>query len=242
MKSKLVHALTWLAMPFTSMAAEAPDPSATEDPATIQTDIQDDWTANLGTGVQIGGQGIGAHLSYNLLPSLYFKMEGNYAGYEDSITVDSIDYDGEIDFSNFGITTNYLPFGESGFKIIGGIFFSPSTIDGTASAEGEKIGLGDNTYTFKKNDAIHASLEYNVVVPYIGIGWDWVFGESQNYVIAMDLGVSYLGDPDVTMTGTGQFADKSIQSDINKEEAKLRSDAEDYTFLPTMKLSFTYRF
>lgn len=197
----------------------------------------------LGLGTQVGTQGVGLHLTYNFSRSFYLKLEGNYFDYSDDVDIDGVDYDGDLDFSNLGITANYLPFESSGFRVTLGAFFGQNKFSGTASGAGQNVDLNGTNYTLGANDSLRGSVEYDSINPYIGIGWDWAFGESQNIILGLDLGVSYLGDPNSSVTATGPFSTTpNFNTNLQAERQTFQNDIEDYKFYPVVKLSLTYRF
>ena len=115
-------------------------------------------------------------------------------------------------------------------------------LDGSASSVGTTIDINGTDYDLADGDRLDAGIEYNAVTPYLGLGWDFCFGAEKSWVLGIDLGVLYMGEPDVTLVGVGALADAAVEDDINAELASIREDIEDYTFLPVVKIGFTYRF
>ena len=195
-----------------------------------------------GLGIQAGIQGVGLHARYDLNERLYFKLEGNYFQYDDDFDISGIRYSGEIDFSNFGLTANYLPF-ENGFRITAGAYFGNNEANGVASGSGQSVNIGDNNYILAPGDRLNGTVAYNQFAPYLGIGWDFEFGDTSAFVFGVDLGVLYLGEPDTTVTASGPItAAPGFGADLQKEQALFADDVENYQFLPVLKLSLTYRF
>jgi hypothetical protein len=229
------------AMPA-SLSAGVDTPAA---PSSIHETTQSDWTCGLGVGTQVSTQGVGLRLTYNLNPSIYLALEGNYFEYSDfSREVDGVDYNAEFDASNLGLTLNYLPIEGSGFRLTGGVFISNNEGSGKADGLGQSVELDNTTYILGAGDSLGAEVEYNTVYPYVGIGWDWTLGASQNYILGVDLGVTYLGEPDATLTGTGVlFAPGSPGASSLAAAQQDFSDAvKDFSFFPVLKISLTYRF
>jgi len=242
MKLQQTAALAFLALAFHapafpgSTATYAPPPAT---PSTVSS--TGDWTSAWGVGAQIGIQGAGIHLRYDLNPSFYLRLEGNLIGMDDEFTVEDVDFSGDIDFSNLGLTINYLPFANSGFRITAGAFFGQNEANGRG--EGGTAEFNGHYYTLSANDTVQASLEYDSFNPYLGIGWDWTFGAENNFVLGLDLGVAYMGNPEITVNSTGIYANNAA---FNADVAQYQKDAEDFLedwqFLPVVKLSFTWRF
>lgn len=218
-------------------------PVTASQPAPVPTTAPgDDWCAQWGLGIQAGTQGAGLHLRYDLNPSLYFKLEGNYMGWKDEIEVDDITYKGDLDFGNIGLTANYLPFAGYGFRLTAGAFFGKNEFDGESTSTGT-LELNGTTYPITSADKLMGTVEYDTFNPYLGIGWDWALGEKKNFIIGLDAGVSYLGEPTTTLTATGTLATiPGITADLDAERIAFQDDLEDFQFYPVLKLSFTYRF
>ena len=209
----------------------------------VQAASQGDWMCGFGTGVQAGTQGFGINLSYNIVPSFYLKLEGNYFRYNRSFNISDIDYEGNVDLSNVGLTGNYLPFEGSGFRVTAGAFFSHNEITGSTKGAGQQVNVNGTTYTLQPADSIEETAKWNACDPYLGVGWDWAFGEKQNLVLGLDLGVSYIGSPSTSVTGTGRFATNPVaMADLVAEQANVQDDLSRYKFYPVVKVSFTYRF
>lgn len=213
-----------------------------ESKATIMTkaDTGSTLSERLGYGAQFGVQGAGLHLRYDAAEQFYIRLDTNYLQYDDSFEVDDIDYTGELDFSNVGLLANWLPFSNIGLRITGGAFVGPLQLDGSAGGVGNTIDINGTNYLLGANDQLNTSIEYNTVNPYLGIGWDFAFGAEKNWVLGIDLGVLYMGEPDVSLVGTGALA--AATADINAELDSIREDLEDYNFLPVVKIGLTYRF
>lgn len=215
---------------------------STAAPSPIQSTAEGDWACGLGAGFQLGTQGAGLHLTYSLNENFYLSLEGNYMEYNHTFNIDDVDYDGELNMSNLGLTGNYLPFG-SGFRVTGGVFFGQNDLNGTASGAGQVVEVNDINYTLGAGDSLHGSAGWNNCTPYLGVGWDWALGAEQNFILGLDLGVLYMGSADATLTGTGIFAaGGSAAADLQAEADTFENDVEDYKFYPVLKLSLTYRF
>lgn len=201
------------------------------------------WLTNrFGIGAQLGVQGAGLHLRYDVSEKFNLRLEGNYFKYDDTFEVEDIDYSGEFDFSNVGLLANWLPITGSGFRITGGAFAGALQLDGSASSVGTTIDINGTEYDLNAGDRLDAGIEYNDVTPYLGLGWDFCFGSDKSWVLGIDLGVLYMGEPDVSLVGAGALADPAATADIDAELDSIREDVEDYTFLPVVKIGLTYRF
>ncbi len=239
MKKSQTYLLLVLAVPSAAFAGMSPAENA---PQPIQSTSQGDWMTGIGIGGQIGTQGVGLHLTYNINPSLYFGLDGNYFDYSRKFNLKGEDYDGRLDYSNIGFTANYLPIADSGFRITGGTFFGRNIFRGLYKGAGKTGTFNGNKYALNAGDDIHSEITSATFNPYLGLGWDWALGTDHNIVVGLDLGVSYLGEPDVKFTGKGQFSSGQAATDIAAEQDKIQNDISAYKFYPVAKISVTYHF
>lgn len=219
----------------TTTTANGPTPAPT-------TATGGDWYSQWGLGIQAGTQGVGLHVRYDLNPSLYFKLEGNYVGFKDSYDIDDITFDGDLDFSNIGLTANYLPFAGHGFRLSAGAYFGQNEFTGTVSGGGT-VDLNGTTYLLGARSSVTGKVDCDTFNPYLGIGWDWALGEEKNYIISLDAGVSYLGKPTTSLTASGPVTlTPGFQADLAAQQNSFQDAADKIEFYPVLKLSFTYRF
>lgn len=242
---------TFAAIVITTSTASAGQTPMTTSPTPaddmkIHSHFGGDWLSDIGVGAQFGTLGAGIHFDYHLpMAPVYLRLSGNYFEFSDTLDLDDIDYDGDIKLSTLGLTVNYLPFGDRGFKIIAGGYFGQNQFSGRATARDNQgaVTVGDNQYVFGPADSIIGTASFNTFTPYVGIGWDWVFGPNDNYVFGIEAGVRFMGSADVTLRGTGQFAEgQPAFADLNAEQRNFEQDIEDYKYYPVLNLSFTYRF
>ena len=201
--------------------------------------LSDGW----GLGAQAGIQGVGLHLRKDIGSRLYLKLEGNYFDYSDDVEIDDIDFDGHLDFSNVGLTLNWLPFESSGFRITGGAYHGNNSFRGRATSAGKTVDINGTDYRIGPGDFVRGSVEFDSISPYFGIGWDWLLGANDQFTLGLDLGVLYLGDPSVKLATSPTIGGMPVPgADLEAERRDIASEIEDYKFLPVLKVSFTYRF
>jgi hypothetical protein len=226
-------------MTSTTVRAGELAPAETAPPPSTEPSAFD---GRFGAGAQVGFQGIGLHARYDLTGWCYLRLEGNYFEYDDSFDADGIDYDGELDLSNLGLTANFLPFA-NGFRITAGGYFGNNEFTGIARGAGTSLDIGDTDYVLNPGDSVTGTIEYNSFNPYLGVGWDFVFGSGSNFVFGIDVGVLYLGEPEADLSAAGGITRiPGFADDLRREETLVEDDVSDWEFAPVLKLSFTYRF
>ncbi len=219
-------------------------------PASTTTSVaettEDSWfNGEFGVGTQAGFHGIGLHLRYDVTDQFYLRLEGNYFQLDYDDEIDGVDYEGKLDFSNVGLLANYMPFA-GGFRVTGGVFGGALEADASGRGAGNVVEVDDIDYVLGATDSLHANVEYSSFSPYLGIGWDFVLGAEQNWIIGLDVGVLYIGEADVEIKGEGELFGSGInqitEAELDAERESLESELSGYEFLPVFKLSLTYRF
>lgn len=101
-------------------------------------------------------------------------------------------------------------------------------VDGTISPS-SSVQIGDSTYTSADVSTLHGILASKKHAPYVLIG----FGKhtATGVGLFLDLGAAFLGDPNVTLSATGNPAivgSSVFQSQLRAEETKVRNDSGTY--------------
>ncbi len=118
----------------------------------------------------------------------------------------------------------------SGFRIGGGMLFKPDDPSLTGSLTGSaSIDIGGTTYTATDVAEVKGTLESKSSAPYVLIG----FGKHTKSGIGLflDLGVAMLGDPEVSLTATGDPAvvgSATFQTRLRQEEQTIEDDFGSY--------------
>lgn len=203
-----------------------------------------DFLNNFGIGAHAGTQGFGGHLTYDINEKLYLRGEFNLFSFtEEDLELDDIIYDGELDLSSFGVTLNYVPW-ESGFRVSAGLFSLDNTVSIDANAADQELTIGDTVFdTGGLNDRAFGEAGFDTIAPYVGIGVDLEFGRRDQWAFSVDLGVLFVGEPDVDFRVEGTAIEAAItEADIQAEEDSISDDIEAFQFYPVFKIGLTYRF
>jgi hypothetical protein len=215
-----------------------------------------DWIKNIspaksdnswGAGVSVSTLGLGGHITYEINEKFYIKGALKAISYDKDLDLGNVNYDGELDFLSFGLTGNYLPFADSaagkGFRISFGAYTVSNDISIDTSSPGQSINIGGLiSYTLQAGDSITGDVSYPEFAPYLGLGWDWQWGEEKQYILSLDAGVLFLGSPDVNLTPNSAILGSVPFVTLNNEEQDIIDDLEDFPFYPVISLGFTWKF
>ena len=195
-------------------------------------------TLGLGGGVGVGiSDTVSARLGYTAL------------NINHDIDTDNVDYKGKFKFGGAEALLDWHPFASS-FRVTGGVVFSRNKIDVDAKLNQATVDINDTTYAVSDIGSLKGSVKFKSTVPYLGIGWGNVAGKDGNFHFVADIGVEFLGSPNVKLHGgcTAAFATSNptecaqLASDIRAEEDDLNSKADDYKWWPVLNLGVAYRF
>lgn len=165
----------------------------------------------------------------------------NYFTADYSATIDNIDYDIDLNLMSVSAILDWHPF-KGSFRISGGVMYNDNHID-INSEPAATFEIGDTTYSAQDAGTLEGKVDFNDIMPYIGIGWDTSFGKNNRFGLLVDLGVVYQGSPDVDLSADGPLAsNQAFQNDLQTEEDKLKEDLEPYEYYPVIGIGLSYRF
>ncbi|MCJ7630173.1 MAG: hypothetical protein MUO50_17505, partial [Longimicrobiales bacterium] len=98
-------------------------------------------------------------------------------------------------------------------------------LDSGDLAEAGSLEIGDNEYN--EAGTLHGSLATKSTAPFVGLG----FGNHTQggFGFFLDLGVAFVGDPDVSMKASGPIASvPGFQQDLDKEIQNIEDEGTPY--------------
>jgi hypothetical protein len=155
-------------------------------------------------------------------------------------TINDVDYSFNVDLLTFPVLLDWYLFSDA-FHLSAGIIVNETDVDFDARSS-IPIKVGDDTYTPAQAGTLYGDVSFDRVAPYLGIGWGNPFREGK-WGLLCDLGVVYLGSPDVSLSANGTLASNpTFQADLAKEEHDIEDKADNYRFYPVLSLSLYVRF
>ncbi len=187
-----------------------------------------------------GAAGLDLEYAYNLHPNLNGRFRVNflpyeYKDYKYDFSGNAVLIDAKMDFVNFDLLLEYLPFKKSSFKLIGGVsFLTNAKVDVLVNYDGT-FTYGDIELSEEEIGDLNIGFDYSGVAPYLGLG----FGRAvpkKRVGFGVEVGTYYAGGPDVSITATGAL---TPTAEANVE--KLEQNMEGYAWLPYMKFRLAVR-
>lgn len=204
-----------------------------------------------------GSTGVGAGLVTALGP--YLNLRAAWRGLNadsdlaatnnNGVQGDEARYRADLVLRGGHLLLDYYP-GAGGFYLSAGAMTNRSRLQVDAlcppeQSSGCEIG-GSGTARLAPGDTLHTRVGLREVVPYAGLGVGNALGPNTGLAWQLDLGVLFLGKPDLTLTYDGScngtVAAAECQRQIKEEERELEQEYADYRFYPVLNLSLAYRF
>jgi hypothetical protein len=197
----------------------------------------DEWAI----GAKIGTLGIGGDLTTSVIPQVNLRASVQWFECSFDAQVSDIDYDVDLNLLNPLLLLDWYPFNGS-FRISAGALFNASSIQLRGRPAGE-VEIGEQTYRADEVGTLEGDVEFDPVVPYVGIGWGNALGSSGHWGLTIDLGVAFIGSPDLDLSANGPIASNpTFQQQLAQEKHDIQNELSDYNIYPVLSLSLFYRF
>ena len=205
--------------------------------------------AELGIYVKGGTLGIGGGVGYGISDVLTARVGYTAYDLDHDINTSDVDYKGKFKLGGAEALLDWHPF-ESTFRVTGGLVFNRTKIDVDAKLNQTTVTINNTVYNTSDVGSLSGTAKFKSTVPYLGIGWGNVAGKDAGFHLIADIGVEFLGSPDVKLHGgcTAAFQTSNptecaqLASDIQAEEKDLNNKVSDYKWWPVLDIGVAYRF
>lgn len=202
------------------------------------------YAGNYGLGGTVGTTGIGVEGKMAVSDNLALRGTLTTAPINRDATIDDVDYEADLNFTNVGGFADLYPF-QNGFHISGGAYAGEKSMDlvGTPGAA-TTVEIGGTTYTGAQIGTLTGDVSYNDIAPFVGIGYDGFMKRSSDWSFNARAGVMFVGSPDVDLTAAGGLISASpmVQAELQNEITNLEAELDDYKYYPVVTLGITRRF
>lgn len=197
----------------------------------------DEWAL----GFKAGTLGIGGELTTNLAPDVHLDASILWLELGFDMEIDDIDYDVDLELFNPLVKLDWYPSGGD-FRISAGVLFNGTDIDLEATSA-DPIEIGDSIYDPDAIGSIEGESDFEDIAPYVGIGFGNPLARDRGWGFTADIGVAFIGSPNVDLTITGPFADNPVLlADLAEEEEEIEDELDKFRFYPVLALTLYYRF
>ena len=198
----------------------------------------------LSLGPKFGTTGIGLEMTFGVNPYLNLRGGFNYGSFTWGQEFGNVDYDMDVTMIGIPLVLDIHPFGNH-FRITGGVYIQPGTEADIDSTPSEPTQIGSHTYNPNTIGTLKGTIEVDgVLAPYVGIGFGNAVAEDQLLTFTLDLGVIFQSyDASLTSDGAGMTAElNTFREDLEKEEALLQKDVDDWKIYPVLTLGLAWHF
>lgn len=176
------------------------------------------------------------YVEYFAEPTVDLRFKGAFIHVDKNRFPDEIVIrDQVIDLSQYGIDKN--------------ITIKGKTISGYKDSIPQWIIIDPQVFQLHRDDIhITANADFKPLASYFGIGWGNRPLSDQRLRYSLDIGVIYLGHPNVTLTASGSLlqVDPSLTGELNdyiaKEERRLQRKAESLRLMPYVSFGLSLGF
>lgn len=202
------------------------------------------YAGNYGVGGTVGTTGVGVEGKMAMSDNIALRGTITTAPFSRAETIDGVDYDADLNFTNVGAFADLYPF-QNGFHFSGGVYGGDKSVDlvGTPGPA-TIVEIGGTTFTGAQIGTLTGDVSYNDVAPFVGLGYDGFMKRSSNWSFNARAGVMFVGTPDVNLTAAGGLVSASpmVQAELQNEIANLEAELDDYKYYPVVTLGITRRF
>lgn len=181
---------------------------------------------------EVGTTGVGAGANWRL--ANHFGVGGafDYLTYTYNGSIKDNSYNLHLHLMSEPLTLDLYPSKNSSFHVSAGLAFNQNRLNGSTTGN---INLNGTVYP---GTTANLEIKPQRVDPYLSLGGNVYFDSGHHVSLGGELGVMYTGDPRVTLTTTPA----ANPSDVQAEEAKIKSYAKDLQFWPVIKVKLNFSF
>ncbi len=206
----------------------------------IHDDTSDDARSN-SLGLKISTLGAGLEAERTFSDSISGRIGVNYFTYNYVATINSTAYNFDLNLMTVSALVDWRPF-KGSFRISGGVMYNDNHLDANAKSA-SNYSVGNAVYNNDQVGNLAGKIEFNSIIPYLGLGWNPSFGKDKRFSLLIDLGVVYQGTPEVTLSADGTNENNlTFQNDLQQEEDDLQSQLDGYEYYPVVGIGLSYRF
>ncbi|MCC2636954.1 MAG: hisitdine kinase [Moraxellaceae bacterium] len=197
----------------------------------------------IGLGVHAGLMGPGIDGFYRLNEKLVLRGAYNSFDYDYDATEEDVEYEATYSFDNAQVGVDWYPFTGS-FRLSAAYLQNGNELNLHAVPTGGAFDLNGVSYGGSEVADMRVTVDYPDSGAYVGLGWGNPVAVGKGFGVTFDLGVYYLGEPEVAqqLTCGTTLRCAQLQADAEADRQKLEDDLSDFPFWPLVQLGLSYQF
>lgn len=200
---------------------------------------QEEKSRPMAIGLKIGTTGPGLEVSKQICDAIDIRLGSTYFKTTMNMTPNNYDVDIQADMTIVSQTVSVLGDFYNGekriFRFTGGLVYNLSSIFGSANTT-ESYTMGEVRIEAEDVGQITYDFTPNLINPYVGVGFGSIIPQDKKLSLSADVGMLYIGPPNVTLEADGFVAPTASQEDL------IRSNISQMTLLPVLSLQLNYKF
>lgn len=194
--------------------------------------------ADFSLGGRLGLSGAGVEATAKFSRHIGVRAHLTGLNYSLDLEYDDVEYEVETNLAIGSLLVDVHPAGGLFRLTAGGAAYNGQFSITAVTSPGYLYRIGNGTYNSTQVGTLNGEIEYQKVVPYLGVGWDFGARKKSGFGVSLDLGVFIRGKPDdVTLTASGPGVSPS---DLAVERNSIEDDSEGYH--PSIAVGLYYRF
>lgn len=196
---------------------------------------------------KVGTLGVGVEYIQPINKYLGGRVGANFLDWNHDLDESGVSYDADFELRSVSLMADYHPWADS-FRITAGVLYNNNKIAVTAEPDSRNMyEINDINYPASAIDSITGEIDFNRMVPYLGIGWGVHPTSNHRWSLNVDLGVMYHGEPDPSLHvqcshALPAIACNRLRADVAAEEKQLKDEISDYRWYPVLSVGMSYNF
>lgn len=203
---------------------------------------------NAAIDLSVGTTGLSAHAQVGLGSRLAVRLGYAWLDYSaDDETYDDVTYDGELEMSGFGGYADVHPFANA-FTLSGGVMVGDKSVSLVATPN-EAVEIGGQTFAPDQLGSLTGEGDFGNTAFFAGLGYDPSLYKDGRVSLIVRAGVMFAGEPDVALDASvlgdpalPAEARTELRAALDREEAALEDDIDQYGYWPVLTVGLGYSF
>lgn len=211
----------------------------------IKTSIQDAQAAapfsEFAVGPYVGTGGIGIAVTTSIVPK-FLNLVIGYSYFDSGFhaTYSGQKYRENIRFGGAPVYLSTYPFGPH-FHIDAGIFINETRIRLSSFSRNDTYSFQDHIYVVPALGTVSGQTHYNVIAPYLGVGWGNPLLGSR-WTFALNIGGFFEGTSKVILRAANENAVPGAAANIDAAERSFNHKISFLSVYPVLSFGLDYRF
>lgn len=195
----------------------------------------------VGVGLKVSTLGIGAEVVTSINAHINVRGVVNGYNYSRSGMQNTVYYDGKLKLFTAGVLLDFSPAANGDFHLTLGALYDGNKLTMTGVPTSGTYIINGVSYTASQVGSLDASVKFNQLAPYVGLGFGNAVSDT-GFSVYANLGAIYQGTPKATLTATGSLANPALASNVAAEQVNLQNSLNNFKWWPVLAFGVDYSF